>query len=556
VNPAFRGDATLAAGNPGRRPAAPEGRARGGVGLSYLRRISARTGARDRFGGWHPLLFAAYPVLFLWSENLGDTPLVDALLPLICVVLAAALATLVVGVVVRGRDRAALIVTPLALGLLIYGQVVDAIDLPVAVHRLAWVGLVALGALGAWRLSADRVARIDRALTAVGATLVVFTIISILPYQVEAASAAPPPDLDAGRVLDGETDAPKRDVYWLVFDRYPSDRAIDLQFGVRNDLTPWLREQDFAVLDDSHANYVTTSLSLTTTLNMAHLEDVTGPVESGAVFRKRVIAGLQSSRVVRQFKALGYRYHHIGSWWDPTRTDEAADVNYNAQTMSDFMTVLLDTSAAPPLLRALGVSERSQAKAYVHGKYGLDALQRVSAEPGPKLVVAHILLPHPAYVFDRDGSYIPATESRAMGESDAWQRQFDYTNSRIRSFLEPLLALPEGERPIVILQADEGHRFEAAVDEDSAFDWSTASGEELEIKFGILNAWYVPDGVDLGLEPDQTAINTFPILFDRYFGLDGYERLSDRITADTWSANYELTDITPRLPSLAGSTSP
>jgi hypothetical protein len=171
-------------------------------------------------------------------------------------------------------------------------------------------------------------------------------------------------------------------------------------------------------------------------------------------------------------------------------------------------------------------------------------------------VVAHVLLPHPAYVFDRDGSYLPSAESRAMGEAETWQRQFEYTNSRIRSFLEPLLALPEAERPIVILQADEGHRFAAAVDEAGDFDWSTASGEELEIKFGILNAWYVPGGIDLALEPDQTAINTFPILFGRYFGLDGYELLPDRITADSWSASYELADITDRLPSLAGSGAP
>jgi hypothetical protein len=341
-----------------------------------------------------------------------------------------------------------------------------------------------------------------------------------------------------------------------VFDRYASDRAIELQFGVRNELTPWLREQGFEVLDDSHANYVATSLSMTTTLNMAHLEDVTGPVGSGAVFRERVFAGLQSSRTVRQFKALGYRYHHIGSWWDPTRTDAAADVNYNAATMSDFAAVLLDTSAIPPLLRTFGVSERSQAKNYVHGQYAFDTLERIRTEPGPKFVVAHVLLPHPAYVFDRDGSYLPSAESRAMGEAEAWQRQFEYTNSRIRAFLEPLLALPEAERPIVILQADEGHRFAAAVDENGDFEWSTATGEELEIKFGILNAWYVPGGVDLGLEPDQTAINTFSILFGRYFGLDGYALLPDRVTADSWSASYELADITDRLPSLAGSGAP
>ena len=60
-------------------------------------------------------------------------------------------------------------------------------------------------------------------------------------------------------------------------------------------------------------------------------------------------------------------------------------------------------------------------------------------------------------------------------------------------------------------------------------DWAAGATEkELEQKYGILNAWYVPGGEDLGLDPTMTAINTFPTLFSRYFGLD-YELLPDRI---------------------------
>jgi hypothetical protein len=33
-----------------------------------------------RWVAWHPLLFAAYPVLFLWSQNLGEAAARDALL--------------------------------------------------------------------------------------------------------------------------------------------------------------------------------------------------------------------------------------------------------------------------------------------------------------------------------------------------------------------------------------------------------------------------------------------------------------------------------------------
>ena len=37
-------------------------------------------------GGVHPLLFAAYPVLFLWSQNLGEVPPEDVAQPLVFVV--------------------------------------------------------------------------------------------------------------------------------------------------------------------------------------------------------------------------------------------------------------------------------------------------------------------------------------------------------------------------------------------------------------------------------------------------------------------------------------
>ena len=46
------------------------------------------------------------------------------------------------------------------------------------------------------------------------------------------------------------------------------------------------------------------------------------------------LRALQGSLVARQFQALGYRYLHLGSWWNPTRTDSAADRNYNADGVS------------------------------------------------------------------------------------------------------------------------------------------------------------------------------------------------------------------------------
>jgi hypothetical protein len=467
----------------------------------------------------------------------------------------AALATLGLAIVFGMRARSALIVTPAIFGALMYGHVLKLFgtpsDLLVAV---GWL-LVWLGFLAAWRLSTARVLRLDRVLTGIGALLVGVSLISIVPYEVEEAMAAPPPVLVGGRTLPSQTTAQKRDVYWLVYDRYGSDRAMRNLYHVENDLTPWLSDQGFEVLENSHANYVATSLSLATTMNMAHLEELTGLVGSSTSSYNAIYRRLQSSLVPRQFQALGYRYLHLGSWWNPTRFDEAADRNYNADGVNDFTNVLFTTSAMPLAVEALGLEEQppsEHTKHIKHNTYALDQLDQLRGERGPKFVMAHILLPHPPYVYDSDGRPMTEEESKSLEDKDAGRRQLAWTNTRIRSFIEGLLALPEDQQPIIIVQADEGPWSDPYFADKVNYDWTTATPEDLETKFGILNAWYVPGGTgSLELRRDQSAINTFPTLFTNYFGLDGYDELPDIVrTSSGWNRPYKLSDITGKLPSL------
>lgn len=509
--------------------------------------------------GWHPLLFTAWPVLLLWSQNLGEAPARDVFDPLIRLLAVVAFAILGLGFVLRDRRRAALLVTPLVLGALLYGRLAPLVPAP-ETRNVEWAGVTAVAGLAALRLGRGRLGAIDRGLLVIGAVLVAFPLSTIVPYLVNRALAAPPPVVASGRVLASHTDAQRRDVYWLIFDRYGSDRSLELRFGQPSALTPWLRDQGFEVLADSHANYVSTAMSLATTANVAHLEQLTGLGGSSSSSYDPIYARLQSSLVVRQFQALGYTYLHLGSWFNPTRTDDAADRNYNADGVGDFTSVLFEQSVGPTIVKALGMEEvavpSERAKHVKHNTYALDALDSLAAEPGPKFVWAHILLPHPPYVFDRDGRYIPADEAAAMTETEGWQRQLDYTNTRIQAFMAKLLAVPEDRRPIIIIQGDEGPWTTGYEADKGGYDWRTATPDELEEKFGILNAWYVPGGQDIGLYPSMTAINTFPTLFDRYFGLD-YPRLPDRVTAsDGWNHPYRQIDVTSRLPGLQSPAPP
>ena len=52
--------------------------------------------------------------------------------------------------------------------------------------------------------------------------------------------------------------------------------------------------------------------------------------------------------------------------------------------------------------------------------FQLDELEMVAQEPGPKYVFAHILLPHPPFIFLADGTYAP--------DDATFESQLLYTN--------------------------------------------------------------------------------------------------------------------------------
>jgi hypothetical protein len=238
-------------------------------------------------------------------------------------------------------------------------------------------------------------------------------------------------------------------------------------------------------------------------------------------------------------QAQGYEYIHIASWYNLTRDSSIADRVFSPEGDVSLASTLYDLSVIPVLVDLPGKGDDFDRKHANAGEYEFAVLEQVASEPGPKYVFAHILLPHPPYVFLEDGTYAP--------DQATFESQILDTNRRMRAFIEPLLALPEEERPIIIVQADEGP-FPARLEADErAFDWATATDDELVTKFGILDAMYLPgpEGV-APLPSDMTAVNTYPELFRRYFGT-GDKDQPNRVYASSKVTPYDMLDITDRL---------
>jgi len=505
----------------------------------------------------HPLLAAAYPVVFLFATNAADqVTLAPIWIPLGMAVGGAAVVLVAATLVLRNWHRAALLTTVLVAAFFGYGHAWNAasgiLDSQWPLIG-AWVLVVVIGLFVAWR-AAGWARTATRALNLVAAIALLLNIWSVAGAMVAIGAvgstgedlteiALAPPD---------PNDLP--DVYYIILDRYAGSTALAETYDFDNEpfLTA-LEERGFRVARNAHSNYIKTPLSLASSLNMEYLDpetlnaEATDGKDRGPIHR---VLREQHLAVPTALKEHGYQYVHVGNWWTPTATNIDADRTFHYEGQDEFSTVLAQTT----LLRAINEPESAPSDPWdwrvlrEHTLYALDRLDETAALSGPKFVFGHLLLPHDPYVFDTDGSFMDRAQVERQGQVDSYRRQLSYANDRMLQLVDRILA-ESGPDAVIMLQADEGP-FPARYRADEwAFKWREARDEELEEKFGILFAMRVPDS-DLdaaGFHDAITPVNTFPIIFNARFGTD-LPLLPDRIWAHEDLAHfYDFFEVTDRL---------
>jgi hypothetical protein len=501
----------------------------------------------------HTLLLAAYPILYLYAGNTSEVLLRDVVPPLGRAVLAAAAIGMFAAIVLRDLRRGAIVGSAVILAWSAYGHIASLLQ-PSNVSRdvqlAGWGIFLLLALLAAAFLRRRWIWRLTVGLNLAAVVLVGLTLVQILPYELSAVTGAAAPR------SSGTPHAGDRDIYYLVFDDYGGETSLSDQIGWHNDLPDWLSQQGFYVPAQSHANYVRTTLSLAAVMNMTSLDSIAARMGRNSGDLGPVHDLLEAPQAGRYLQARGYRYVQIGSWFGPTKTSKIADENPTLETENNFEGILDETTFGPTLDQLRNV-QTVPLQDQIHRDSALfqfRELSRVEAEPGPKFVYADILIPHEPEVFKPNGDYPSAEERAHRSAAVAALEQLEYTNGQIRRIVSDLLSGPEATRPIVVIQSDEGPypaRYEA---DKNNFDWGKATPEELEIKYGILNAMYLPGPAPAGAPapyPTISGWNTFQLIFDRYFGAT-FPMLPDRsYTSGSYLRPYDLTDITARLTTLS-----
>lgn len=402
-------------------------------------------------------------------------------------------------------------------------------------------------------------------LNAVSVVLIASTLYNITLYELgnhkaRTYDAKPKQGVDISEVTLPDQ---KPDIYYFVFDRYASNETLKNIYDFDNsEFLNKLSDEGFYTNDKAHSNYPFTPHSLASSLNMQYLDDLGNKLADNSSMRLPLFTLIKNNKVAQTLQDAGYTYVQAGSWWNGSRTSDIADIEFNKAVtlrtlkkdfiVSEFGTIILQETILQPILTKgislFGLNIARFNNLDVHRKYAeyqFDHMDEISKVKGPKFVFSHILLPHPPYIYDKDGTKPPYPGDLTTGppEAEKYINQLIYTNSKIQEMIATIKSNSDQE-PIIILQADEGPYPKEFVRRGAFYDWTEAPKDDLQQKFGILLSIHEPDQ---STSFTGTPVNIFPYIFNKYLNIDIAQQDNKVYIYRNNLKRYEFYDITEKV---------
>lgn len=469
----------------------------------------------------YPFMVASLPLVDFYLGNFRVLGWTDGLRLLSVYFLITAVALIVGRLVWRQTARAALVVAPVLLVVFWGGKLAGPASLLILTGSaaLGWVIHRHLFDARRWNLPLNM-------------AVLVFLVVPVARIvRAEWRNQPPTPTALAQEVprLNVQPGTTPPDIYFLLVDGLGQPDFLREHYGLADaDFRQVLARRGFQVLPQSHSVYPQTALSVASTLEMGFLQDLLEIPDTKNMDRRVLARMVGRSRVSAALRGAGYAVRTFPSGYPVTRmaqVDRRWEPTWNISFLEYYV---LDQSALGLVGRVLGggpsdllYEVRRQRLNYTFSR--LPRARTGLPDDRPLFVFAHILAPHPPFVFNRDGS--PRNPDVRFGFADgshwraahgghaadyraAYAGQAAYVLQRLGAAVDEIVARSP-RPPVIIIQGDHGP--------GSELEWEDPAATNVAERFGIGNAWLVPPGMDLALGPDESAVNTFVRLFNGVF---------------------------------------
>jgi hypothetical protein len=311
------------------------------------------------------------------------------------------------------------------------------------------------------------------------------------------------------------------DIYYIVLDGYGRADVLEQRYGVDNDaFLSSLERKGFFIGEGSHTNYTQTIYSIPSALSFTYPQ----PEPIGVSGAEHFMQLMVENRIMRLLKQCGYKTVSLESGFYYTNHFET-DVRFSSGTiLNEFESLLLANTPWDVLMDSLDLKPAGDSYPG-HRQRVLDSFKHLTHLPrlaGPKFVFAHIVSPHPPFVFGAEGqpidpgwSYSMADGSNYSGDWDTYRQsyaaQVQFVNRKVEQTVDAILAKYD-KPPVIIIQGDHGP--------GGSLDWGSPDRTCLWERSGILNAYYLPGNGQDVLYPTISPVNSFRVVLNAYFGAD------------------------------------
>jgi len=223
---------------------------------------------------------------------------------------------------------------------------------------------------------------------------------------------------------------------------------------------------------------------------------------------------------------IGYESISLGVNWTIT-DNQTTDIYYSPSPIKigEFENYILSNTALVlfrPLLDKFAYIPSSYDAHRELILHNLETLPKIAQLPGPQFIYVHFLIPHPPFVFDKDGNPLDSEEIFSLNndanleDKEEWYRiyregysgQVEFLNRKLMQLVDDILANSEIS-PIIIFQADHGSGMYV--------DFASSENTCLHERFSPFAAYYLPEIDKNAIPEDITPVNLFRIIFNEYF---------------------------------------
>ena len=350
-----------------------------------------------------------------------------------------------------------------------------------------------------------------------------------------------------------ESTTPRPDIYYIILDGYGRKDILQALYQFDNsDFLDALESKGFYIAEESSSNYVQTMLSLSSSLNVDYLQSLK-TAGTNLESREGLVELLNKSKVRSILAQNGYELISFRNSYNATMP--SAEIYYNDTGVAYPVTVFESLVINHTMTRALTHVPVFN-KVLIEMPYDthrnqilstVAKLQEIPAMEGDYFVYAHIIAPHPPFVFDKNGEPLAHREPFRLADGnqfiknhsrqdyiEGYRQQIQYINTLVLETLDAILANSD-TAPIIIIQGDHGpgsHLHQGTLKKTLAAE-----------RFGILNAYYFPDQDYTSLYPAISPVNSFRVLLNQFFGQD-YALLPDRHYYSPWGYPFDFVEVT------------